>query len=310
MKISTVIFVSVSLFFGPFLSEAQLLRRLKNAAEEGVARAVEKRVVSEVEKATQRQFEKAFGNLYGGPREGVNYDFGKILESINTNVEIADSYTFVGFAEMEVTGTESNGKTADPVLIKSYLSNNEQLTGMEFIDQSDTKTKERSVMIFDFQQNATIMLVEEGENKTRMAFGLDWQNMMENMGGVASEEESDDYKLEDFTFEKTGNSKTILGYSCEEYLAQNEEMEASYWISTEPIAGLQSFWGKNSPFLTQRMKSENKVTLDRFPDGSLMEMYFSSKTDKSTSQFTMVNIETDRSQTFVMADYKNALDPQ
>ena len=312
MKFVTVIFLSITFFLSPFMVEAQLLRRLKNAAEEGVARAVEKRVVSEVEKATQKQFEKAFGDLYGGPRGGAGYDFSKILESINTNVEIDESYTFAGVADMEVTGTESNGKTADPVLIKSYLSSNEQLTGMEFIDQAEKKNKERSVMIFDFKNNATIMLLEEGDKKTRIAFGMDWQNMMESMGEMAAEEddEDSDYKLEDFTFEKTGNTKTILGYACDEYRAKNDEMEASYWISKDPIAGLQTFWGNNSPFLTQRMKSENKVTLDRFPDGSLMEMYFESKTDKSTSKFAMVNIDTNKTQTFVMADYTNALGPQ
>jgi len=311
MKTVSIIFMSIVFFVGPFTTEAQLLRRLKSAAEEGVARAVEKRVVSEVEKATQKQFEKAFGNLYGGPRGGAGYDFSKILESINTNVEIDESYSFVGVAEMEVTGTESNGKKADPVVIKSYLSSSEKLTGMEFVDPADKKNKERSVMIFDFTNNATIMLIEEGDKKTRMAFGLDWQNMMDSMVEMAEvEEEETDYKLEDFTFEKSGNTKNILGYSCDEYRASNEDMEASYWISKESIPGLQTFWGNNSPFLTQRMKADNKVTLDKFPEGSLMEMYFESKTDKSTSQFTMVNIDTDNTQTFVMADYANALGAQ
>ncbi|WP_162141580.1 DUF4412 domain-containing protein [Lunatimonas lonarensis] len=295
-----------------FVAEAQLLRRLKNAAEEGVARAVERRVVSEVEKATQKQFEKAFGDLYGGQRGGGMYDFSKILESINTNVEIEDRYVFSGLAEMEMTGTEANGKKVDPVRLNSYLSSDDQLTGMEFVDPAEKKSNQRSVMIFDFKNNATIMLVEEDGKKTRIAFGADWQQMMENMAEMADEEDEEiaDNNMEDFSFEKTGKTKSILGYSCDEYVAKTEEMEASYWISKDPIEGLQSFWGNNSPFLAQRMKSEGTMGFNTFPAGSIMEMNFVSKTDKSTSTFTMVNIDTKSTHTFVMADYTNALGGQ
>jgi hypothetical protein len=226
------------------------------------------------------------------------------------DVEIEDSYSFKGVAEMEVTSTDSKGKTEDPAHIISYLSNNEQISGMEFRDKERNKksAKEKTVMIFDFKNNATIMLVENDEGKSSMAFGLDWQNLMESVEEMEVEEEIEEpVNWDEFKFEKTGKTKTILGYNCEEYLAKNEEIEAVYWVSTKPIEGLQTFWGKNSPFITQRMQTDNQAYFSKLPEGSVMEMNFVSQEDKSSTSFTMVSIDEEVTNTFVMEAYPNVM---
>jgi hypothetical protein len=302
------IFLLILIVFNPIDTEAQLLRRLKTAAEEGVARAVEKRVVSEVEKATQKQFEKAFGDLYSGPKGSKTYDFNKILESINMDVDTEESYSFIGMAEMEVNSTDSKGNSEDPVHITSYLSKNDQYTGMEFSAESSKKSKEKTVMIFDFKNNATIMLVENEEGKSSMAFGLDWQKMIEGVDDMSLEEDADEpVDFEDFKFEKTGNTKTILGFSCEEYMAKNEEVEAFYWISTSPIEGLETFLGRNSSFISHRTQSHNQQYFNNLPEGSMMEMNVVSQKDKSSSSFTMTSIDVDAKNTFIMEAYPNVM---
>nr|MBI1232766.1 DUF4412 domain-containing protein [Cytophagales bacterium] len=300
----TIFFVTTTMVVTPLSVEAQLLRRLKNAAEEGVARAVERRVVSEVEKATQKQFEKAFGNLYSGPSgTSGTYDFGKIMESVNMNVNTESSYAFKGLAELELVATDEKGKSEDPVFVISYLSDNDLFTGMEFREGAKN-SKEKTVMIFDFKNNATIMLVENEEGKSSMAFGLDWQKMMEE-SSVAEPEESVEWK--DIQFEKTGNTKTILGYSCEEYIGKSEEMEAVYWISTTPIVGLNTFWGQSSPFISQRMRTQNHQGFNNFPEGNVMEMTVTSKEDDSSTSLRMINIDEDKSNTFDMESYPNVM---
>lgn len=312
MVLRLSIFICIACVTYPLSSEAQLVRRLRNAAEEGVARAVERRVAGEVEKATQKQLEKAFGDLYAGSNPGgTPYDFSKILESINLDVETEDSYSFTGVADMEVTSTDHRGKAENPMLIKSYLSGDEQFSAMEFVDGDKQKSKEKTIMIFDFKNNATILLAEKDGERSRMAFGSDWHSTLDNLAETGQDDEKNDpYDLENMTFEKTGKTKTILGYLCDEFTAKNDEMEASYWISREPIEGLQTFWGKNSPFLSERMKAENKMAFNQFPEGSLMEMHFVSTSDKSSSQFKMVNIDANESNTFDMAAYPNVFTQQ
>ncbi len=310
MKARLTIFVLIFTFTMPILCEAQLLRRLRNAAEEGVSRAVERRVEREVERATQRQFEKAFGNLYGDSegkmRGGGSFDFSKILSSVNLNVETEEAYSFSGQAEMEITGTDG-GKEDTPMRIRSYLSEDPQFSAMEFFDEESQKEKERSIMIFDFKNNATIMLLEADGEKSSMAFGLDWQNMMDQFEEMEVEEEGEPVDLSDFSFEKTGNTKTILGYSCEEYVAKSEGFKASYWISKDPISGLQSFWGQNSPFITQKMRAENKTYFESLPEGSLMEMEFISEEDNSSTNITMKSIDENSPVQFSMQEYPNIM---
>ncbi|WP_114751247.1 DUF4412 domain-containing protein [Pleomorphovibrio marinus] len=311
MYTKITVFALIFMFSLPLLSEAQLLRRLRNAAEEGVSRAVERRVEKEVERATQHQLEKAFGNLYGDSegnmKGGGSFDFSKILSSVNLDVETEESYSFTGQAEMEITGTDEKGKEDQPMRIRSYLSDDPQFSGMEFFDKESQKEKERSVMIFDFKNNATIMLLEADGEKSSMAFGLDWQNMMDQFEDAEVDEEEEAVDLSDFSFDKTGNTKTILGYSCEEYVAKSEGFEASYWISKDPIEGLQSFWGKNSPFITQKMKAENKTYFESLPEGSLMEMEFTSEEDNTTTQITMKSIDENAPTQFSMQEYPNMM---
>src|SRR5690606_15494917 len=108
----------------PFITEAQLLNRIKRAAEQGVINAVEKRVEKEVENATQRQLEKALGEIYGPSSEDPSgtYDLSKIMKGINMNATTENSYSFTGVAEMEITGTDEKGKAIDPMIMKTFLN--------------------------------------------------------------------------------------------------------------------------------------------------------------------------------------------
>lgn len=316
MKIKSTFLFILSLSFLSWDSEAQLLKRLKNAASEGVARAVEKTVEKEVARATQRQLEKAFSNLYGDAEVGDNgggggsgggsYDYGKIMSSINMDVETESAYSFSGIAVMEIESTDDKGKTSEPIVFHSFLSDNPDYFGMEFVDPDAKKSTEKSVIIMDHKNQATVMLMENDEEKSSMAFSIDWGGMMDAAGAADNTEDSPAVS-EDFSFEKTGNTKDILGYSCEEYLVVSDDAEGSYWISVQPIEGLESFWSKNSPFITKKMKAENREYFSNLPEGHIMEMDFMSKEDESSSKMRMIEIDTDRPTSFDLSEYPNAM---
>lgn len=316
MRIKSTFIFLLTLTFLSWDSEAQLLKRLKNAASEGVARAVEKTVEKEVAKATQRQLEKTFSNLYGDMEVGENgegersgggsYDYSKIMSSINMDVETESAYSFSGIAVMEIESTDEKGKASDPITFHSFLSDNPDYFGMEFIDPEYKKSKEKSVIIMDHKNQATVMLMENEEEKSSMAFAIDWGGMMEAVETADTTEDSA-MDAEDVRFEKTGNTKDILGYSCEEYLVVSEDAEGSYWVSERPIEGLESFWSKNSPFITKKMKEENREYFTNLPEGHIMEMDFASKEDESSSKMRMIEIDTKRPHNFDLSEYPNAM---
>ncbi|WP_162416114.1 DUF4412 domain-containing protein [Cyclobacterium roseum] len=316
MKIKSTFLLILSLAFLSWDSEAQLLKRLKNAASEGVTRAVEKTVEKQVAKATERQLEKAFSNLYGDMEAGENdeggssgggsYDYSKIMRSVNMDVETESAYSFSGIAVMEIESTDEKGKASEPITFHSFLSDNPDYFGMEFIDPDDKNSKEKSVIIMDHKNQATVMLMENDEEKSSMAFSIDWGGMMEAAETAETPEESPTVS-EDFQFEKTGNTKDILGYTCEEYIVVSDEAEGSYWISKQPIEGLESFWSKNSPFITKKMKEENREYFTNLPEGHIMEMNFASKEDESSSKMSMIEVDTNRPSNFDLSEYPNAM---
>src|SRR5690606_9677531 len=222
----------------PIFTDAQILNRIRRAAEQGVANAVERRVEKEVENATQRQLEKAFGELYGPEAQNAEggIDLGKFMKGLNVNVPTEDSYHFTGKAVMEMTGTDEKGKAIDPVLMIMYLSESADYSGMEF-SAADRKQQndgvEKTIMIFDMKNKASVILLKNDGEKTSMSPGFD-ADIEERML------DADSLDLDDIQFEKTGNTKTIAGHLCEEYRAENEEGMASYWVSQVPVEAFNS----------------------------------------------------------------------
>ncbi len=298
--------LTICLLFLIPVSQAQLLKKLKRAAEDGVQDAVERRVAHEIEKAAQKQTDRYLEQIFGPPTqyEGSGYDYSKMLESLDMNVETEDSYHFEGYTDMEISGTDEKGKDIDPTQFRTFMSQQAEVWAMQM--ETDDKDLERTVMIFDNQHKATIMLMEnkKGE-KSRMAYGLDWSKMMDaSMDGTL-----DSLSATDFNITRTGNTKTILGYACDEYLTDTDEYSARYWVSTQPIQGYTSYWSKNNFLFSQQMKKKYASFYDQMPEGDVLEMNYESKTGDGNTVMKIIDINTSENFDFVMADYENALEP-
>jgi hypothetical protein len=89
---------------------------------------------------------------------------------------------------------------------------------MEF-NEDDT----RSTILYDPERLAMIILTDNDGEKTGFAMRIDPENVEEDEG-----EEVDYSGLEPY---KTGNTKKILGYTCDEFLVEDEDSEVHMWIS-------------------------------------------------------------------------------
>ncbi|UJP63732.1 DUF4412 domain-containing protein [Mongoliitalea daihaiensis] len=289
------ILLLLTLFFTSSV-DAQLMRQLKNAAEKGVSRAVEKRVEAEAEKIAQKQLEKAFGEMYGSdvPR---GFDMSKILKGLGEDVEIADAYAFTGHQVMEITGQDEKGKSNEPLQMKIFFPEEAHIMGFEATPEGKNKKDGSFFMIYDFFKNASIILMDTDGKKNRMAYGIDLMGIATDT--IESEDTSDPST---YMISKTGKTKTIFGHTCEEYLLDNEEGTAHYWISSDKISSNQTFFGNGNPFLQARLQS-SPSSFENLPKGNLFEMEFISKTDKSNLKMTTIALENDQATRFLMADY-------
>ena len=75
----------------------------------------------------------------------------------------------------------------------------------------------KSTIIFDSKNSAMLILSDSDGEKTGFAMGIDPEMLAEEVEEYAEESEADPYKAY-----KTGKTKTILGYSCDEYLVEDE----------------------------------------------------------------------------------------
>ncbi len=294
----------ISLFlvfcFLSFSVEAQFINKIKKAAEKGIQNAVADKAEEEAYKAMQRQLEKQLSGLSGENAEAspVKLDMEKIMAGLGENVPTESQYDFAGYGVMEMNYVDEKGKTQDPVNLKAYMATGTGYTAMEFSDPKEPASI--TTMIFDMKNEATILLMDNEGTKNSLAYKLDFDDIQESTTDSVSLEPKD------FTIEKTGKTKTILGYSCEEYFIKTEDGEGFYWVTKEPIGGYISFWSQNSPFTSSQTQEKYSKQFKNAPEGNFMEMYWTA-TDGSKMDMKVIEIEATKAKTFQMADYPNIM---
>lgn len=285
-------------------SQAQFINKIKKAASRGAEKAIEKKVEEEANKMMQKQLEKQFEGIFGDDEDSSNpvgIDMNKILKGMGEEVETADQYDFFGYVVMEMTSTNKNGKTEDPTKIKSYLSKSSDYTGMEIVDPK--KPEAVMTMVYDIPNQASILLMDNDNSKSSFAYKMDFDEIMES----AEENAPDPTEDPDILIEKTGNTKDILGYICDEYHVKSKDGEGYYWITEEPIGGYSSFWGTNNPFASEKTKQKYADYFENLPKGNFMEMTFTSAEDGSKIDLNIIEVNDSESKSFAMADYPNMM---
>lgn len=285
-----------------FSAKAQFIKKIQKAASRGIENAVQQKVEDEANKMTQRQLEKLFSDMYGDSEGGGSsgIDIGKIMKGMGEPVNTESEYNFFGHIVFEMTSTDEKGKTNDPVSLKSYLGKSVDYTGMEVIDAKNPAAV--TALVFDLKNKASIIFLDNKGQKSSFAYNMDLNDL-----DSAIQEEIDS-NVEDYeaTVEKTGKTKDILGYKCEEYHVKNEDGEGYYWITETPIGGYSSFWSSNSPLMTSKMQAKYAEQLKNMPKGNFMELNYTSK-DSGTVVMKVTAIDESAPKSLTMADYPNLM---
>lgn len=267
-----------------FAAESQILKKIQNAAAQGAQNALEKKASSEAEKATAKKLE----------------GLGGMMTGMEAPEKLESAYSFSGYMVMEVISTDEKGKSSDPTKIKTYLSESEGFAGMEFFDpENPTLT---TTMIMDLGNKASVVLMDDNGEKNSMAFKADYDKFKDSIDVKSEKElESGDYKLE-----KTGKTKTILGYDCVEYFVKNSDGEGYYWVTEKPIAGYSAFSASGNPMVSDKTIERYSSYFSNAPIGSFMELTFKAN-DGNVSEMKVVEIEPSTPKTFNMSEYPNLM---
>ena len=156
---------------------------------------------------------------------------------LTDNVEHETTYSFNVYIQMEITEYKKNGNLDDQIIYDNYLHKQDADYAMVFKDEDD-----QSTIIFDTKNSAMLVLSDADGEKAGFATAIDPAEMAK----IAEDYDDDeDYDAVPPNIKKTGKTKTILGYKCDEYLVEDEESEVHMWLSEKLGKEMRKEWMNN-----------------------------------------------------------------
>lgn len=287
--------LSISILIG-FLSinnlEAQLLKKLKRRVQEATEDVIAEKAA---QKAAQETGKVLDSLLEIDPDYQANYQeqLNLMMSSGSEDINIEESYVFNTMVMYELTTVHNNKPSI--VNYEMWFSENEGYMATKVKSNNDGNSKDMPssmVSILDDKNQAMIILMEEQKIAQLLS--------MNKIKEIAVEEnESESENTEFKSLQKTGSTKKILGYDCEEFSSQNDTNKFSYWITKD-----LDLFQKNMFFNISKSLGGN--TFENIPEnaqGFMMEMHFENLSDKEKGSMTVTNIERTNKK-IMMNDYQ------
>lgn len=295
----------LALFFSFSTIDAQLLstKRVKKSAETKSKQRVDKKVDQGIDKSLDSVEDFLFGKKKKKPKAedstAVEYDTEITAEKydeayndqepdyskmfgIGGAVEVADFFEFNSSIDMLMTTYDKKGKTNVINMTMLFPEDEEDYFGMEIKDSDNAKQEMPQMkMIYDFKNQQIISMIDNEGQKIGMVMGIDEDQL-------SKWAESEDYDIDEVPeWSKTGKTKDILGYNCEQYIFSSEDGDGDAWVTDDD--DLKIGYAMNAMAQAQKQKNKNN---NEYPDGAILEMNYNGNDGEKMNWIT-TNIETD-----------------
>ena len=269
--------------------EAQLLRRLKDKAEERIVQKVEEKIDEKLQEIAYKQVDKSWESIFGKSNTSTSQDGDERTSGsstpfmMNSSVETADRYRFNSKSKMFVTTTNENGDT-ESVEIHILLSEDGDYTGSKYITEDGVN--ENVLLVYDYERDIMIMLGDSDEGK--YSFAYDWQQTK-----TSNDEE---VQVRD-GFEEIGSRK-ILGIDCTGYSKTENNYTVEIWVADSPIEGFEDAVHANS---STRFLSAGAFV--EYTNGTILEMKSSNTETGEAFTLEVASLKEKTGITFDMDEY-------
>lgn len=196
---------------------------------------------------------------------------------------VRELYSFDAYTVVKMEITNKRGKI-DELIFRYYFPEDGAYIGTELQSATGTKDVPQSITIMDLTNQQMVMLMDNPDQPMGMIMRLD-AAAIETMDEILEDETEQDMQLI-----KTGRTKKILGYNCDEYTMNSEDgVKGTYWVTDETdlnIGGALAAMGMQNK---QNGKQKQNMNLpDDYPLGALMELEY---TQENGEKMTMTTIE-------------------
>lgn len=196
---------------------------------------------------------------------------------------LPEKYEFDHRVKLKMTNTDK--KDQQVMYMDMLFSKTEPIIGMQNVEIEGEKEQADVNMIIDLDTRKMVTLTNSEGTKMAMTINMD----------AAKFKDSEDEQEVKFT--KTGKTKEILGYTCEEYTYDSKDASGNFWVTDEVDLNMDDAFF---------MMAKNKKTVrpSQYPEGFFMEMNSSSKDGKTTTKMEVTEFEKDSNTTISTAGYK------
>lgn len=174
-------------------------------------------------------------------------------------------------------------------IMKMEMKTKKATVGMDYYMKEDAT-------YFGFKNDMLAKQTEGGDMFMVMDISRDVSSIfMEMMGRKILQKTSlnglidSDDTTQEFTYKEIG-SKTILGYKCDGYQAENAEHKVTFYLTDEVPVSFTKVWGADKKSMP---KGFNTAWMKKYADnGAVLEMQFEDKKKaKNNSSMTCISIE-------------------
>jgi len=246
-------------------ADAQILSKLKKRVQE----ATEEVIVEKTAEKAAQETGKAMDSLLDIDPDYEQKQMDQwqgIFAQGGADIPIEDVYNF----DTNVLYTMELSSNDQPSVVdysmwfsgtENYMAT--QVSNIQSSDKKNSQMPTSMVSVIDENNMAMIVLMEEQQIAQVISM-----EKIQDISTSENEEEGIDASFE--SIKKTGNTKKILGYTCEEFTSENDENKMSFWITQE-----LELYQKNMFFNIS--KSLGGSSFDKIPKdakGFMMEMNF------------------------------------
>lgn len=300
------LFLGFVLMLGTVDSSAQLGGLLKNAVQKGVQKSIEKKVEKTAEQEMDKLLNKATpvdkGEQEEAPKQqgsgGVSPIEAKMMSSMgmNTNVVYQKQFSFTAEMLMEIESFQQD-QEVQRATYKSFFSAN---SGDYAMDMSDPQKSSHGLIVFDSKNAVMLILNNENGNKSGLATPISPSDsaLVATDESAKNQETSDELQGQYSMYKPTGRTKIIAGYSCKEYINENENGRMEIWTTRDihyNCSGAYAYMGGMQTIATGGTATTLGVT---------MEMHSFNKQTAEKMNFYVKEIDMNKPTHIDISDYQ------
>ena len=259
LKLTVLSFV-LSLLIQPVQGQ-NLLKKIKEKAEtkieEKINERVEKKVDEKIDEGldkVEESLEKENGNDTGDTEPVKNTSREQALQNrmqgmlkgmgiSGEPVLYENNYSFDYLIQMHIQSYDNTGASTSNGEFITHLNPNSKSLAYEVVS-GDMAKPGQGMFILDAENGAMIILNNENGEKTGIVYGMGafFQSVGESYEEDIDLSETPETYLANPNVKKTGKTKTIAGYKCEEYVYEDEETKSHIWITKDMKMNTQDFF--------------------------------------------------------------------